>query len=203
MILYKGLPNSAECGKIKMEVIILIDKYTISTANHIRFDPTTPEPANICIEDIAHALSMLTRANGHFTEFYSVARHSVKCAQEAKLRGYTKKVQLLCLLHDSAEAYIGDMTRPLKLRFPLFSAYEKTLQRIIFEKLATLDISPEEAEQVRSVDDSLLYHEFFYYHGDKLFDTAPEIYVDVRENKRNIAETKSEFLSLYNALKLR
>ena len=93
-------------------------KNEISTINKIRFDPTNPSEDDIDIRDIAHALSMMTRANGHFTEFYSVARHSVNCALEATARGYPKRVALFCLLHDSAESYIGDMTRPLKMHFP-------------------------------------------------------------------------------------
>lgn len=47
-------------------------KNEISTINKIRFDPTNPSEDDIDIRDIAHALSMMTRANGHFTEFYSV-----------------------------------------------------------------------------------------------------------------------------------
>ena len=107
----------------------------ISTINKIRFDPTNPCEDDIDIRDIAHALSMMTRANGHFIEFYSVARHSVNCALEATARGYSKRVALFCLLHDSAESYIGDMTRPLKMHFPLFSEYEKKTAKGNFFKI--------------------------------------------------------------------
>lgn len=37
---------------------------------------------------------------------------------------------------------------------------------------------------MKSVDDSLLYHEFLCYHGDKLFDFTPEIHIDVKDNSK-------------------
>ena len=69
------------------------------------FDPLHPNTDLIDIEDIAHALSMLCRANGHFKSFYSVGQHCINCAKEAKARGYSSFVQLACLLHDASEAY--------------------------------------------------------------------------------------------------
>ena len=51
-------------------------------------------------------------------------------------------------------------------------------------------------EKVKSVDDSLLYHEFLCYHGDKLFDFTPEIHIDVKDNsKKYIRDRKG--VSLY------
>ena len=74
---------------------------------------------------------------------------------------------------------------------------------IIFSKYATLDIDDVEKEKVKSVDDSLLYHEFLCYHGDKLFDFTPEIHIDVKDNSKNISETEKEFLCMYEALKIK
>ena len=51
------------------------------------FDPLNPDTALIDVEDIAHSLSMLCRANGHFRSFYSVGQHSINCMKEAEARG--------------------------------------------------------------------------------------------------------------------
>ena len=73
------------------------------------FDLLNPRPEMVCIEDIAHALANICRYTGHTLQFYSVAQHCVLMAQ-ADLPGDP----LVRLLHDSAEAYIGDMSRPWK-----------------------------------------------------------------------------------------
>ena len=119
----------------------MVEKCCIATFYGHEFDPTAPTADDLCMEDIAHALSYLTRANGHFRVFYSVARHSINCAKEVKAKGFTEKVQLLALLHDSAEAYIGDLTRPLRRHIPEFSDFERNLQKQIYEKFATTDVT--------------------------------------------------------------
>ena len=86
----------------------------ITTYTHRHFDPTDPDPELILIEDIAHALSMLCRGNGHVSSFWSVGEHCICCAKEAAGRGLSKKVILACLLHDASECYMSDVPRPLK-----------------------------------------------------------------------------------------
>lgn len=61
----------------------------IMTYTKKMFDPLHPNAELIDIEDIAHALSMLCRANGHFRSFYSVVQHSINCMKEAKTRGFS------------------------------------------------------------------------------------------------------------------
>ncbi|HXP52130.1 MAG TPA: HD family hydrolase [Bacteroidia bacterium] len=103
--------------------------------NHIRtftgleinvFDPT---PEMICIEDIAHALSVMPRFAGHTRQFYSVAQHSYYCSTQA-----TPKNRLKALLHDASEAYMMDMPKPLKNLFPEFTMVEENLMRVIAKK---------------------------------------------------------------------
>jgi len=90
----------------------------ITTYTGEDFKPLSPDAKQIHIEDIAHALSLMCRANGHFVRFYSIAQHSINCAIEAKARGLSVKVQTACLLHDGSEAYLLDITRPVKEHLP-------------------------------------------------------------------------------------
>jgi len=87
-----------------------------------------PNPEDICIEDIAHALSLQCRFNGHCRQFYSIAEHSVLVSQ------YCYSYKLEGLLHDAAEAYIGDMVRPIKFLFPLFNEIERKILEAIDKK---------------------------------------------------------------------
>ena len=78
----------------------------ITTYGGTHFMPMEPEAADIHITDIAHALSLLCRGNGHVKHFFSVGQHCVNCALEAMARGYSRRVCLACLLHDAGEAYL-------------------------------------------------------------------------------------------------
>jgi len=68
----------------------------------------------INLRDIARALSMQVRFLGHLIKFYSVAEHSVLCAELAMLHGEPDEVVKATFLHDAHEAYIGDFPSPFK-----------------------------------------------------------------------------------------
>ena len=87
-------------------------------------DIKNPSKDAIDIIDIAHALSQICRAAGHFKHFYSVAQHSVNCLKEAQKRGYSEKLALACLLHDAQEAYLCDIPTPLKLELDEYKKIE-------------------------------------------------------------------------------
>ena len=87
----------------------------------------------IYIEDIAHALSLLCRGNGHIKYFYSVAQHSLNCAKEAQSRGYSKHVVLSCLFHDASEAYMSDLITPIKKQMKEYQIIEDQLLEKIFQ----------------------------------------------------------------------
>lgn len=95
----------------------------IVTANFCPYDreidvlhPDTWEPK---LEDVFRALPKINRFNGQTNEPYSVARHSINCVRAAKMFYKLTKPHLLLalLLHDAAEAYIGDIVRPIKYAF--------------------------------------------------------------------------------------
>lgn len=64
--------------------------------------------------DVAHALAQINRFTGHARRPYSVAEHSLLCADLAAEAGLQPVVQLAALLHDAHEAYTGDTSTPAK-----------------------------------------------------------------------------------------
>lgn len=137
----------------------------IMTYTGLFMDPLAPEPEQVCIEDIAHALSMISRANGHFPEVHTVAQHCLECAVEAKARNLPRQTQLFCLLHDGAEAYLGDFIQPVKARMEGYREAEDHLLDMIYRKFAGRTPSEEEQKAVKEIDKTLLYFEFLHYMG--------------------------------------
>jgi hypothetical protein len=167
----------------------------IRTFTGLLFAPAFPEKAGIRLLDIAHALSLLCRANGHFKQFFSVAQHSLNCAREAESRKFSKKLQLACLLHDASEAYISDVTRPVKRNLPEYSVLEGKLQDCIWSAFG-VKLTQEEKKQVCAVDDAMLYIEFDRLMDEKIFLMAPEIKSAPDLSERDFKEVERDFAAL-------
>lgn len=90
-----------------------------------------PQPSSIDIDDIAWALAHINRYTGHTSVAYSVAEHSIRVAELLKAEGYTPKAQLAGLLHDATEAYLGDVSSPLKALLPEYKAIEAHLETMV------------------------------------------------------------------------
>lgn len=174
----------------------------ILTLSGIRFNPFRATYSDIQIADIAHALSLMTRANGHIRSFYSIAQHSVNCCLEARARAYSQRVQLACLLHDASESYLSDLTRPVKKQLGGYAAVEQALQSLIFAKYGLGDLSAAEAAQVRSIDDALLHHEFAALRGIQFFPEPPPVERDHDFSQRDFAAVEMEFHTLFADLEL-
>lgn len=172
----------------------------ILTYTKTKFYPLQPLADDIKIEDIAHSLSLMTRANGHFKHFYSVAQHAINCCKEAKSRGYSERVQLGCLLHDASESYISDLTRPVKGQLTAYFAIEEKLQKMIYEKYGLGDLAEEELQQIKEVDDALLYFEFDVLMGIPVFDTPPKKFMEHYFSQRDFVNVENEFIYIFNRL---
>ena len=172
----------------------------IMTCSHKMFDPLAPEKELIDITDIAHALSMLCRANGHFRSFYSVGMHSINCAKEAIARGYSRRVQLACLLHDASEAYLSDVTRPVKEELPQYKVIEAPLQAMIWEKFLDRPLTQQEEDLVFAIDDDVLENEFPALMGAKLRETVPQLFCNAQYCFESFLATEQAFLDLFRCL---
>ena len=147
----------------------------ITTYTGIDFKPLEPKAEEIAIEDIAHSLSLLCRANGHYEEFYSVAAHCINCYDEACARAQTTRVKLACLLHDAAEAYISDIPRPVKTDLSGIDEIESRIISLVYEKFVGSPLSEYELSAVKTIDDAMLYYEFYEYKGIRLFEEMPYV----------------------------
>jgi len=101
-----------------------------------KFNVFEPDINVINIEDIAHALSMLTRFNGHLINYYSIAEH---CYHISYL--VPERYQLAALLHDAAEAYLSDLPSPIKAMFPEYKLIEHDVLSTIFKHYQVRDWS--------------------------------------------------------------
>lgn len=86
---------------------------TIDTRKGEKLDLADPSAGQIHIQDVALALSRICRFAGHSVEFYSVAQHSLLVADIVEALGYPELCPL-ALHHDSHEAFMGDISSPLK-----------------------------------------------------------------------------------------
>lgn len=135
-----------------------------------RINLLSPDPDVICIEDIARALSQICRYTGHSSEFYSVAEHSVHVSYRARYSAWEWREVLQDntidvddaarwgLLHDASEAYLGDVSRPLKYLSGMeaYRALEKEWTKAIAQRFG---LKGEEPDVVAKADEALLFIE--------------------------------------------
>jgi len=96
-----------------------------------------PKPDQFTIEDIALGLSRQPRFGGHTKAFYSVAQHCVHLAQVVP-KGY----KMQALMHDASEAFMGDMSTPLKHLLPDYMDIEEGVSGAIQKAFGFSPMSP-------------------------------------------------------------
>lgn len=172
----------------------------ITTVTGKHFDPMRPVEQEIEMEDIAHALSLICRGNGHTKFFYSVAQHCLACAEEAMERDCTQAVILGCLLHDASEAYLSDVTRPVKKDLPQYLLAEKNLQRAIWRRFIGRDLTPAEQRQIRAIDDQMLSMEFHQLMPEELNDAYTRLLTDVNCRCQSPQEVEAQLIRVRRIL---
>lgn len=118
-------------------------------------DLRSPQPDQFTFADIAGALSKICRFGGQCERFYSVAEHSYHCARVALTDGLTIREQRAVLMHDAAEAFIGDIVKPLKIMLPDYATIETLMEDCILDKF-DLDCDP---NLIREIDQAMLIAE--------------------------------------------
>lgn len=84
-------------------------EFWITTYTGRKFRLMNPDPEMVDLRDISRGLSRACRFAGQIEQHYSVAEHSIQVS-----RLVAPENRLIALLHDAAEAYIGDLTTPFK-----------------------------------------------------------------------------------------
>lgn len=129
------LKTTKMSNNLKMDKMDLTEVKTpyegkINTYSGIRIDLRNPTPAMIKPTDIAHALGYICRFGGQLNNFYSVAQHSILVMMLAPLH-----LKRAALIHDAAEAYLGDVISPLKhILKDVYEPLETAMQIAIFER---------------------------------------------------------------------
>ena len=117
-----------------------------------QFRLMNPTQDSICLDDIAHSLSMQCRFNGHTQRFYSVAEH---CWWASHIVSPENALQ--ALMHDASEAYISDIPKPFKLMLGFFvEMIEHQHLSAIGEKFG---FSADLTSEVKAADVEMLLHE--------------------------------------------
>lgn len=133
----------------------------VETSSGTHFSLDNPE---FYPNDIAHALSMNCRFNGHTSEFYSVAEHSMLVSAIVYFLGGSNEQKLEGLLHDATEAYLSDVPAPFKQFLPDWKKLDHELD-LKFRDWAGLPA--EKDALVKKADWMALFIEAQYFIHDK------------------------------------
>ena len=167
------------------------DGHWITTFTGLKFHYLDPQADEVNILDIAHALSLLCRFNGHTKMFYSVAEHSLRVAH------IVPNFPLAALLHDAHEAYISDIPRPIKADMPIYEKIAERIQRIIENKYG---VGKYDKREVKQADHILLATEA----RDLMDNTKDWLELPTPLNKRihpmKIEEVEVTFLRTFHSL---
>ena len=147
----------------------------ISTYTGRHFDPYHAVAADLDVRDIAHAQSLV--------------------------RGEANQTALFCLLHDGAEAYMSDVTRPVKARLPEFVRAEERLLALLFDTLVEARPTSAQWQTVTEIDNAMLSAEFLHFTGEVIPTNAPPLQRTPDWTQLPFDRVEQDFLHLYARLR--
>lgn len=174
-----------------------------------------PLPEQIDIHDIAWGLSRMPRFAGQTItkQPYTVAQHSVLVANLVRKLNLTinSDTIMMALLHDAAEAYIGDIPSPVK-KHPLIrdilKEFEYNLLSRIYARFDLPKITEEQKAIIKAADMKALAieaHAFMVSRGNSdYWGNLPDVDLLERQNFEepwNSTKAYQTFLNEYNLLK--
>lgn len=142
-----------------------------NAASGTKIDLLNPTPEMIHPEDVAGALSKICRFGGHSSEFYSVAQHSVFVSALVP-----DQLRFPALMHDAAEAYLGDVIKPLKVLLGnVYEDLEERFMQVICKRFA---IDPDLLPLIKGYDKLALEieHERFQKGNPDRWDTEMHLH---------------------------
>ena len=151
----------------------------ITTYTRRHFDPVNPEPADMDIKDIAHALS-----------------------KEAAAKGYADRLVLAALLHDASECYMSDVPRPLKQNMKQYKEQENHLLDVLYTKFLGTPLSEEEEKLIKEIDNALLWYDLKYLLDEELEERQPKLHVEPDYTVRAFSEVEKEYLEIFKRYKI-
>jgi len=180
-------------------------------------DLLDPDPKLMTAQVIGWHLSQQNRYAGACRRPYSVAEHAMLVARRLETTGEEAEVVMAGLHHDDAEAFLGDLTRPLKAQLLRYCEIEDLMMAVIWHGLGLARISETEAMVVKDADNWALAAEAWYlmpsrgegwYQTDGLFDrNDPDQYrlcEGLRQSPRALIDTSGvahRWLKMHKRLK--
>lgn len=171
------------------------DNNWIGTFTGRKVWPLNPKPEQIFIEDIAHSLSQLCRYTGQCIDFYSVAEHCIHMSYNVPI-----SLAFATLMHDSPEAYLNDISRPIKPGLTGYIEIEENLLRVIHERF-NIKVTKKGNNKIKEMDGRILVDEvkrLMTWPGNWNFDGSNPLGIHIK--CWSMKEAEEKFLHRFNQL---
>ncbi|EPX76791.1 hypothetical protein [Salipiger mucosus] len=167
---------------------------TIQLRSGAYFDFANPSAVELCIEDIAQGLASTCRFGGHCWPFYSVAEHSALVSYIVP-----PYLAMIGLMHDAAEAVLGDIPKPLKRLLPDYCRIEKEVEAALARQYGLPGFKP---PLVKKADIAILRTEQMqlFVPDDKWIETKGAEAANVNIEAWTPDEGRERFLERYYEL---